>query len=758
MYRLGRHAGVKAIGTLAVLSLIAGLLTAVALLPVVGVAGVAVRDAAKTFNNMPVAGLGQVPSRSELLDSRGRLLAYYYPGYPHPIYRVPVRFGQISPVMRHAIVAIEDARFWQHGALDLRGTIRAIALDAGGQAVQGGSDLAQQYVKNACILTAKTKSQQNQCISHTLARKLTELRIASVIEHEMTKAQLLTAYLNAAYFENQAYGIQVAAQRYFTTSAQHLSLTQSALLAGLVENPVGYDPLTNPSAALDRRATVLQQMAKFGYISQAAANRASKTPLGLHLSGVPLQTGCTSPRVAKAAFFCDYVIAVMAHDKAYSKAYTELTTTGGLKIYTTLSKQDQTAADNAAFYVLPNNDSANPNHDVDTEVMIQPGTGDIRAIAVNRHYGYNHGQDSIDYAVNTPYDGGAGVQTGSSSKLFTLVTALKQGLPFGFTLKVKDGEFAGPLRSCSGEYVKPWQVHNADGNEGGAIPLYFGTVASINAFYASLEAKVGLCNVVKTAISMGLTRANGHSLLSWIGKPGPSNLNIPADDLGSFTLGALNVSPMNMAGAYATVASGGIYCHPIAITTITDPNGKNLPVEPARCHRVLSQGVANAANYVLTGVLGPTGTAGDRSIGRPAAAKTGTANSGYYAAFAGYTPTLVGYVSVFNPSDPTTIHYDGKPGAMLNCPEATYRAYPGGVVCNFQMFGDMAPGSTWELSFLRAALGPAEAFGPVPGYFFSLGSGASPPPPPKKSKGPGKGGNGGGGNGGGGNGGGGGGH
>ena len=717
---------------LAALSLVAGVLAAVALLPVVGVAGIATRDAAKTFNDLPVAGLGQVPSRSELIDASGHLLAYYYPGRRNnPIYRVPVKFNQIAPVMRNAIVAIEDARFWQHGALDLRGTFRAIALDLGGKSVQGGSDLAQQYVKNACVLTAQTKADQKDCISPTLARKITELRIAAVVEHKMTKAQLLTAYLNAAYFENSAYGIQVAAQRYFSTSAKNLTLTQAALLAGLVENPTTYDPVTNPQDALDRRATVLQQMARLGYISQARANRASKAPLGLHLSSVPLQTGCISPQVRKAAYFCDYVLAVMAHDKSYRKAYSELTTTGGLKIYTTVRMKDQRAADRAVSYVLPNNETANPNHDVDTEVMVQPGTGFIRAIAVNRPYGFGPGENSIDYAVNTQYHGGAGVQTGSSSKLFTLVTALKEGIPFGFTLKVHDLEMAGPYRSCNGTLVLPFQVHNSDGGENGTIPLYFGTTASINAFYASLEAKVGLCNVVKTAASMGLERADGVSLLHW--DPNlPRGSREPADQISSFTLGAVNVSPMGMAGAYATVASGGIHCRPIAITQITGPGGKQLPVESARCHRVLSPGVAAAANYVLSGVL-VSGTAAGRGIGRPAAAKTGTANSGYYAAFAGYTPTLVGYVSVFNPVDPTTIHYDGKPGAMLNCPEATYRAYPGGyVICSGQMFGDMGPGSTWELSFLHAALGPARAFGPVPGIYFSLGSGSAPVAPKKK--------------------------
>jgi membrane peptidoglycan carboxypeptidase len=733
VYRRGRRAGVLTIAMLITLALATGVLSAVALMPVVGVAGLAARDAAKTFDKLPVQGLGQVPSRSELVDSSGHLLAYYVPGWPTPIYRVPVKYNQISADMRHAIVAIEDARFWQHGALDTRGTLRAIVLDLAGKAVQGGSDLAQQYVKNACVLTAKSAAGQNECKAHSLARKLTELRIAAVVEHEMTKAQLLAAYLNVAYFENQAYGIQVAAERYFSTSARHLTLTESATLAGLVENPVAYDPLVYRAAALQRRNVVLAQMAKQRYISYATERRAIRSPLGLHLSSVPLQTGCVSPSVRWAAFFCQYVLAVMQHDKAYSKAYYELTHVGGLKIYTSLNIKDQRAADRAVYYVLPQKNNANPNHDVDTEVMIQPGTGYVRAIAVNRQYGFSRGEDSINYAVNKEYGGAAGVQTGSSSKIFTLVTALKRGIPFGFSLKVHNLEYAGPYYNCQGQYQGTFQVHNADGGENGTIPLYYGTVQSINAFYASLEAHVGLCNVVKTAVSMGMTRADGLSLLKY--DPNlPKGNNYPADDIPSFTLGAVYVSPMSMAGAYATVASGGIYCHPIAIRQITDASGKNLPVEAAHCHRVLSRGVANAANYVLSGVL-VSGTAAGREIGRPAAAKTGTANGGYYAAFAGYTPTLVGYVSVFNPNHPTTIRYypDTTPGAMLGCPQATYRAFPGGyVTCQGQMYGDMAPGSTWELSFLHAALGAPLNFGPVPGGYFSEGAGNTPPPPPKK--------------------------
>jgi membrane peptidoglycan carboxypeptidase len=734
-----RHAGPKSIGMLAALSLGAGVLSAVTALPVIGLAGVAVRDASTTFNRLPVAGLGEVPSKTEILDDRGRVVANYY---PRDIFRDPVRWNKIAPVMRNAIIAIEDFRFWQHGAFDLHGTLRAVYSDISGNQVQGGSDLAQQYVKNACILTATTQEDAQKCTAFSPARKITELRIAANVEREMTKPQLLTAYLNVAYFDHQAYGIKVASEYYFSVPPAELTLTQAALLAGIVESPTRNDPVANPDNALHRRGQVLNAMAEHGYISRATAERADGAPLGLHRSTVPLQTGCTSPKVKNAAFFCDYIMAIMKHNPAYKKAYQKMQTVGGLKIYTTMSRKDQRAATHAVNYVVPaKRPYYNPGYNVDTEVMVQPGTGYVRAIAVDRPYGFGPGQTSVNYAVDSKFHGGAGVQTGSSSKLFTLVTALKQGYQFGYHLNVHDNLTVGGFRSCSGDYVAPFTVRNADGREGGGIPLYFGTTASINAFYVALESRVGLCNVVKTAASMGVHRADGTSLLKWSGKPGAPGSLPPADGLASFTLGSVNVSPMSMAAAYATVAARGMYCRPIAIKQITDPHGHNLPVQSAGCHRVMPKGVADAANYVLRGVL-IAGTATGRNIlGREAAAKTGTANGGYYAAFAGYTPTLVGYVSVFNPLNPTGT------GAMLGY-RAAYRQFPGGYYNNSgQMFGDDAPGATWEYSFSHAYLGQATPFARPPSYYFGLGTGSAPIAPPKPKKKPGGGGGGGGGGG-----------
>jgi membrane peptidoglycan carboxypeptidase len=727
----------------AAISVAAGVLGAAIALPVTGLVGVAARDAANTFNHLNIGTLGQVPTRSEILDSQGNLIAYYY---PNGIYRIPVTYDQISPVMRNAIVAIEDSRFYLHGAMDPRGTLRAIVNDANNTSVQGGSTLAQQYVKNALILTAPNAKARLAATAESSTRKIRELRIAATVEHEMTKQQLLASYLNVAYFENNAYGIEVAAKRYFQVDASQLTLAQSALLAGIVENPSHYDPITKPGPAMLRRNLVLERMAQLHDISRATATATEKLPLGLDPSFNVLQTGCNASSAAQKAFFCDYVLNVLGQDSAYKSVYRALNTTGGLKIYTTLNPVDQAAAQHAVNFVQPPaGGTYNPQRNADSEVLLTPGTGAVRAIAVNRRYGNGPGEDTLDYAVNSTYGGGAGVQTGSSSKLFTLITALKQDVPFGFNLNVSSPATTGPYTDCHGQSTGLFQVNNDEPGKG-IFTLYNGTTQSINVFYAMLEQKVGLCNVVKTAVSMGVTRADGKSLLV------RDNGQLPADDISSFTLGAVNVSPMSMATAYATVAARGVSCKPVAIQSIVGIGGRKYPVESAGCHRVFSTAVADAASQILQGVI-TSGTASNRGIGRPAAGKTGTANGGFYAAFGGYTPTLTGYVSVFNPVNPT------GSGAMIG-PGACYREVSGGEDCAGQMFGDNAPGATWQMTFEHAALGAPVPFVAVPGdsIYFSLGSGVSSPKPPKKPGKPGKpggpgrggpGGGGGGGNGGG---------
>jgi membrane peptidoglycan carboxypeptidase len=733
------------LGRIVVMSVVAALLLAGAAVPVFGLAGIAARDVANTFDTLPVGTVGTPPSRSVIYTSDGNVITYLYPNH---IYRIPVTYSQIAPVMRDAIVSIEDSSFFQQGALDPRGTLRALLHNSGGNGLQGASTLAQQYVKNVRVLQAQTPAEVQAATYPNLQRKIQQLRLAADVEHEMTPDQLLAAYLNVAFFDNSAYGIQVASEVYFSVSASQLTLSQAALLAGLVQSPTTYDPFTDPANALQRRSEVLVRMWQLHYISKATELAAIKSPLGLNRSYAPVASGCASPQASSSAFFCDYVQHVLEIN--YPSVWKELNTTGGLAIYTTLNTRDQNAADAAVNYVQPPfNSGANPGHNADTEVMIQPGTGDVRAIAVNRPYSTN--ADELDYAVNTEYGGGAGVQTGSSSKLFTLITALEQGKPFSYPIKITAPATVGPYYNCQGGYVKPAQFNNSEGPTKGTQVwmLNQATVDSINLYYANLEKQVGLCNVVKTAVDMGMTRADGTSLL----KPDPAlgKNGLPADDIPSFTLGAVDVSPMSMAAAYASVAARGWYCAPQAIVKIqVILSGQQLPVQAAQCHRDMPQGVADAANYILQGVLTVGGaTAAGRGIpGHEAAAKTGTANGGYYAAFAGYTPTLAAYVSVFNPRDPTT------GGAMVGS-NACYRDL-GYEDCPGQMFGDNAPGATWEYSFLRADLGPDVQFVNPPGSFFSGGNGLGAPKTigGKKPKNGNGGGGGGGGNGGGGGGGG----
>ncbi len=778
------------LGRLVAFSAVAGVLAAAMLIPIVAATGVLVRNQADKFTTLSLDTNG-LPQRSEILDRNGHLLTYVYTvdtfyysnarnaselHYTGGWNRQPVAYDQISPNMVNALVAIEDSRYWEHGAIDLRGTIRAAVNDAQHKAVQGGSTIAQQYVKNVLLLTAE-KADNSQALTAanapTLSRKLNELRMAVAAEHQESKQQILAGYLNDAFFGEQAYGIEAAAETYFGTTAAKLSVTQAATLAGIVENPTRYDPHTNPTDAVTRRNTVLARMAQTNNgLTAADAKTDEAKPLGLKFAMLP--SGCQSASVGTAGFFCQYVEQAFLRNPAFGKTpldRAKLLATGGLKIYTTLDPQDQQAATNAVNYVLPaRSHTYNPAQNADTEAVVQPGTGQVMALAEDRPYGTGKGQTTINYAVDTAYGGSTGVQTGSSSKLFTLLTALKQGMPFGATMSAPGSTTVTGFTDCHGNPAGTdpttgqqgaFNVTNAEGpGSASNQSLYTGTVQSVNTYFAELEQKVGLCNVVHTAASMGLTRADGTSLFS---KDGNQD---PADGIPSFTLGSVNVAPLSMAAAYATVAARGMYCAPVAIMKITDNAGKNMKIPSAGCHRAFSAQVADAANYILQGVL-TSGTAappaGPGGISRPAAGKTGTSNveggaGTPYAAFAGYTPSLVSYTSVFNPFSPT--------GHTMTGYSACYRLEYGGQTCPAEMFGANAPASTWHMTFDHAALGKVTYFVAVPADspFNALGNGqvvAQPKAKGKKGHGPGNGGgggNGGNGGGGGGNGGGGGGN
>ena len=748
----------NSVGRLILMAVLGGVLVAAMALPVVAASGILVRNTSDSFTTLSVNG-SSLPQRSAIYDADGHLMTYVY-GVDlgknmkySGVNRQPVSYNQISPSMLVAIVAIEDNRFWAHGALDVKGTLRALVNDLEHKPIQGGSTLEQQYVKNVLILQALDDlAAQQAAAADTVSRKIDQLRMAVQVAHSLSKEEILAGYLNDSYYGSGAWGIEAAAEKYFNTTAAKLNMVQAATLAGIVENPSLYDPLTNPTTSLQRRNTVLARITQTNPAKLGAADAARLEQEKLVLHPGTVQSGCTADKVQDKAFFCDYVMHTLLLDSqlgSTTEARAKMLATGGLKIYTTVSEKDQAAATKAVNWVLPSKSKTyNPAHNASTEVLIQPGTGKVLAIAEDRPYGTGPGQTEVDYAVNSQYGGGAGVQTGSSSKLFTLITALEKGVPFGFQATVPGSETVGGFTNCAGAPVGyfggqsgVFNVTNSEGPGTTTDSLYTGTTGSINVFFAHLEQKVGLCNTVKTAVNLGVTRADGKSLLKADGPGQPA-----ADDLPSFTLGVVNVSPMSMAAAYAVPASNGVYCKPIVLTKIVDGQGHSLPVPSAGCHRAISAEVAQAVNYILQGVFGNGGTAAGMGLAdHQAAGKTGTSNVANgngtpFAAFAGYTTSLVGYVSVFNPLSPTTKTMTGY--------SACYQQEFGGQACPDEMFGANAPATTWHMTFDHADLSKSGDFQPVPqdSSLWSQGDGQT----VKQPKKPGKGGHGGGNNGGGG--------
>src|SRR3954469_12436132 len=277
-----------------------GVVVAGLAIPFAGVIGIGARNVARTMDSLPSElETEALPQKTRIVDGAGNTIATLFDEN-----RVNVPLTQISRTMVTAIVAIEDFRFYQHGALDLKGTMRALVTNkASDSKVQGGSSITQQMVKLTLLSQAKTKAQREAATDDTYARKLRELRYAIAFEQNFSKDWILERYLNIAYFGDGTYGVQSAARHYFGKNASKLDLRESAMLAGLVKNPTGYDPTNSPDRALERRNVVLDRMAELNVVGRATAEKAKRADLGLHV--IPAKNGCLYSR---APFFCDYAI------------------------------------------------------------------------------------------------------------------------------------------------------------------------------------------------------------------------------------------------------------------------------------------------------------------------------------------------------------------------------------------------------------------------------------------------------------------
>ncbi|GAA2120582.1 penicillin-binding protein [Actinomadura alba] len=630
-------------------AVVAGVLVAFIALPVVGSTGVSARNASDSFQNMPSdLKTTPPPEKTVLYDTAGKPIATFFDKY-----RESVRLDQVNPIMKRAIVAIEDSRFYEHGALDAKGAFRALATNVeSGETAQGGSTLTQQYVKNLLVENAKTDEEYRAAIAPTAGRKLRELRYALDIEQKMSKDQILEGYLNIAYFGGGAYGVQAASKRYFSKPASKLNLEQAALLAGITKNPSAFDPTLNPKDARNRRNTVLDRMAELRIVTKAQADAAKNKPV--KLNETKPEGGCET---STAPFFCEYVryemLDILAKGKKDAKSRENAKRQlqrGGFTVRTTLDPQAQKAAQNGILdRVAVTNDRSS------AQTMVEPGTGKIKAMAVNRKFGNKRkkGETVLNLAADMAHGGGYGYTAGSTFKIFTLAAALDKGIPIRTTINSPHTITISGFKSCNGSnFTEPWRVSNSSESEDGNFNLRNGTWHSVNTFYAELEKRVGLCESVKMAERFGLRQVTGK----------------PLKQIPSQVLGANEVDVTNLAAAYAGFAARGKYCPPVAITEVTDPDGKALKLPKTQCRQAIDEDVADQVNDILRGVLTKGTAVGIGNVGRPAAGKTGTCEEFTCALFAGYTPDLASAVWYGDADYPWKYRVTGIYGATIPGP------------------------------------------------------------------------------------------
>jgi penicillin-binding protein 1A len=531
--------------------------------------------------------------------------------------RVLLTTDQISPIMRQAIVAIEDKRFYEHRGVDLHAIGRAFWADVRNKAVvEGGSTITQQFIKNAYVKDRRS-----------VARKLKEAALAWQLEQRKSKDWILTAYLNTIYFGNGAYGVGQAALTYFGKPASRLTLPEAALLAGIPKDPAQYDPVTNPRAAKQRRRLVLDQMLAQGAIApdqyHEARTAALPSPDEVHLPGTQERQG---------QYFVNYVKDQLIHDDEYG---TGRVFGGGLRVYTTLDLGLQKIARGAIAKWL-----SNPDGPQAALVAIDPRNGEVLAMVG----GSNYRESQFNLAVQGER------QPGSAFKPFVLAAALDEGISPAthFT--------SHPVVIPLGD--KLWQVNNYEGEYLGSIDLTTATIHSDNSVYAQLTSIVGPKNVAAMARNAGIrSKLNSYFAIG---------------------LGAEAANPLEMARAFSTFANNGNRIDgsvlgnvPRAIRQIG--KRRNKPV----AHRVLSPTKTAVLNSILQRVV--TEGTGHRAAlpDRPAAGKTGTTENYGDAWFVGYTPQLTVAVWVGYPRElrPMLTEYHDGPVAGGTYPAEIWRTF-----------------------------------------------------------------------------------
>ena len=633
-------------------SAICGVLVAGLLVPAAAVSGSAASGSIEFFDTLPAELKVDPPNQTtRILAADGSEIASVYTEN-----RTKVALDQISPFVKEAVIAVEDSRFYDHGGVDTTGILRALVSTARGNK-QGASTITQQYVNNVLNANLAAEGNEDQIklngVNKGVGDKLREMKLAIALEKEFSKEQILEGYLNIVFFNRDAYGIEAASRFFFSTSAKDLTLPQAALLAGLVNSPSAFDPINNPENAKQRRDLVLGLMLNQGKITQADHDTAVATPVETKVTQ-PKQ-GCAY--ASTAPYFCDYVLHLLENNPAYgadAKERQRLIYGGGLTITTTLDPVAQQSAQEQVNASA----GANPQKWGAALVSVQPNSGKIISMAQNTSFLPSEG--NFDSQVNFNVDqldkdgndlnGLGGAQPGSTMKPFTFAEWLNEGksmntvvnaaqrrYPLNFNWRHTCGDVTGGYNTAEKSLGAAEDLQNAEPQFYRPMDVLFGLKNSINTATFATAAQLDFCGIQKVVDAVGL-----HSgLPSQDGEPNPKiNMSILANLLGS-----TQTAPLTMASAFATFANDGKYCEPIAITSVTDHTGAQLPAQSSSCRDALKPEVARGVNHALQEVLNSGSGALiqprlSTKTNFPVAAKTGTSNMNESTWVVGHTTGL----------------------------------------------------------------------------------------------------------------------
>jgi membrane peptidoglycan carboxypeptidase len=643
----------KILGFLGV-SAICGVLVAGLLVPAAAVSGSAASGSIQFFDTLPAELQVDPPSQNTtILAKDGTPIASIYAEN-----RTKVPLDAMSPFIKDAVISIEDSRFYEHGGIDTTGIMRALVSTARGNK-QGASTITQQYVNNvineSLVASGKGDDVLLNGVNKGVGDKLREMKLAIALEKKFSKEQILEGYLNIVFFNRDAYGIEAASKFFFSTTAKDLTLPQAALLAGLVNSPSAFDPITNPDNSKVRRDLVLNAMLAQKKITQAQHDEAVATPVTTKVT--PARQGCAYATMAP--YFCDYVLHLLLNNPAYGDTQIEREKRimrGGLTIQTTLDP----TAQNVAQQQVDATAGANPDKWGASIVSVQPGTGQIVSMAQNTVWLPQEGKfdqtqnfnvDVLD-ANGNDLNGIGGFQPGSTMKPFTFAEWLNEGKSMETTINAAQRKYGVnyPWRNTcptptSGVYDSnvegSFDLQNAEPQYYRNMTVLWGLKNSINTATFASAAQLDLCGIQgivdATGIHGGLPARDGT------GKITDPNPKVPMTTLGNL-IGSTQTAPLTMATAFATFAADGKYCAPIAITSVKDQSGADLPAQSPSCKDAVKPEVARGVAYAMGKVLDE----GSGSLIRPAlnsknfpvAAKTGTNDTNGSTWVVGYTTGL----------------------------------------------------------------------------------------------------------------------